>query len=410
MKILRILLVFAIAFGMMACNNEEVPQVNDGPEATISVKVFPSSNSPGLRSVGDLSGDSATTSPGLLAESAIKTLEVWIFENGNLKGYQKGTGNAVEKIETFAGLMKIVVVANANIGSKDTLADLLDAVKTLPAKNVIEEDGTGLVMTAEPFELTLKPGNNYYGYVLADVTALVTPTFHSATALPITRVNARVALVSVNLEYTNVPENQKLVFDALKDVQVAMFNVPNKTNLFGTPLAINADFQFGAKWKSLDGAYVGANDSESTANTILWDEVVDANALPIVKTKAPFYYVNENTSTTAGQEMFIVLRAKVYKGNDVVLNLEDLYTDAEGYTYYPVWVNVDKSGYSYAEGYVADGKVLRNTQYNISLTLKGLGRPNIDEVDEAWLDVKVEVKDWKVVDQNVVWGTPPVAP
>lgn len=402
MKIVRILLAMVIAVGMMACNNEDVPEILDGPEATVSIKVFPTSNGPSVRSVGDLSSGQATT--GLLAESEIKTLEVWIFENGNQKGYKEGTGNAVEEIETVAGLMKIVVVANASIGPKATLADLLDEVKTLPAKNVIETAGTGLVMTAEPFELTLKPGNNYYGFADSYGTAPVTPTYNSIdTPLPITRVNARVALVSVNLDYTNVPENQKLVFDALKDVQVAMFNVPDETNLFGPSLATNTAFQFGAKWASPDVTYVGANDPASVGNSILFDDVVDANALPIVQTKAPFYYVNENTSTTTGQEMFIVLRAKVYKGNDVVLNLDKLYTDTEGYTYYPVWVNVAKTGYSYAEGYVADGKVLRNTQYNISLTIKGLGRPTIDEVEDAWLDVNVSVAPWAVVNQNVTW-------
>src|SRR5690554_2672203 len=175
MKIFKILLVVAIAFGMMACNNEQdVPQVIDGPEATISVKVFPSTNSPGVRSVGDLSDEDATTSPGLAAESEIKTLEVWIFENGNLQKYQAGTGNEVTQIPTVAGLMKIVVVANAGIGSKSTLADLLDVVKTLPARDVIEADGTGLIMTAEPFELTLKPGNNFYGYADGYGTAPVT--------------------------------------------------------------------------------------------------------------------------------------------------------------------------------------------------------------------------------------------
>src|SRR5690606_32758210 len=100
------------------------------------------------------------------------------------------------------------------------------------------------------------------------------------------------------------------------------------------------------------------------ANTILWDEVVDANALPIVENKAPFYYVNENTSATAGEKMFIVLRAKVYKGTNLVQNLEDLYTDAEGYTYYPVWVN--KDGVT-LNGNVGNSNVYRNTQYNISL-------------------------------------------
>ena len=410
MKLFKLLFVAIIAFGMVACNNEDVPQIIDGPEATVSIKVFPTSNGPSVRSVGDLSTPGQTAA-GLAAESEIKTLEVWIFENGNLTGYKEGTGNAVEQIETVAGLMKIVVVANAGIGSKATLADLLDEVKALPAKNVIDAAGTGLVMTAEPFELTLKPGNNYYGFADDYGTAPVTPTYNSIdTPLPITRVNARVALVSVNLDYTNVPENQKLVFDALKDVQVAMFNVPNETTLFGTSLATNTAFQFGAKWASPDVTYVGANVSASVGNSILFDDVVDANALPIVQTKAPFYYVNENTSTTAGQEMFIVLRAKVYKGSDVVLNLDKLYTDAEGYTYYPVWVNVAKTGYSYDENHTADGKVLRNTQYNISLTIKGLGRPTIDEVEDAWLDVNVSVAPWEVVNQDVTWGTPPVAP
>ena len=88
MKIFKILLVVAIAFGMMACNNEQdVPQVIDGPEATISVKVFPSTYSPGVRSVGDLSDEDATTSPVLAAESTIHDLDVCVFKGEVLKGY-----------------------------------------------------------------------------------------------------------------------------------------------------------------------------------------------------------------------------------------------------------------------------------------------------------------------------------
>ena len=92
MKLFKLLFVAIIAFGMMACNNEDVPQVIDGPEATISVKVFPSSNSPGLRSVGDLSDEDATTSPGLAEESAIKQLEVWVFAGDVLDGYGSSDG------------------------------------------------------------------------------------------------------------------------------------------------------------------------------------------------------------------------------------------------------------------------------------------------------------------------------
>lgn len=404
MKFFRILLTAAIVLGMTACNNEDVPEIINGPEATISIKVFPSSNGPSTRVVGDLSTPGQTTG-GLSAESTIKNLEVWIFENGNLKAYKTQAGNEVTQIPTVAGLMKIVVVANAGIGTKTTLADLLDEVKNLPARNVIESAGTGLIMTAEPFELTLKPGNNYYGYADGYGNAPKTPTYHSVdTPLPITRVNARVAIVSAVLDYTNVPENQKLVFDALKNVEVAMFNVPNQTNLFGTTLATNTDFVFGAKWESPDVTYVGANVPASVGNPILLDDVVDdVNALPIVESKSPFYYVNENTSGSDGQKMFIVLRAQVYKGVNLVLNLDKLYTDAQGYTYYPVWVYATKTGYSYIGNLTGDSKIRRNTQYNISLTIKGLGRPTIDEVDEAWLDVKVSVEPWLVVNQSVIW-------
>ncbi|MFA6854654.1 MAG: fimbria major subunit, partial [Bacteroidales bacterium] len=68
---------------------------------------------------------------------------------------------------------------------------------------------------------------------------------------------------------------------------------------------------------------------------------------------------------------------------------------------YPVWVN--KDGISAPSGSIGDGNVYRNTQYNISLTIKGLGNPSIDDVDKAFLDVKVEVAPWNVVTQNVEW-------
>lgn len=401
MKIFKVLLVVAIALGMMACNNEQdVPEISGEKDASISIKVFPSSNSPGLRSVGDLSDEDATTSTGLLAESAIKQLEVWVFSGDVLTGYGTADGAEVIDVEAIAGASTVVVVANANIGIKASKADLLDVVKGLPVSDIT---AGGLVMTAEPIDVTLAAGNNYYGYTEAEVTAEVgeAKTTLSNTPLAITRVNARVAIVSAVLDYESVPETQRAVFTHLGDIEVAMFNVPNQTKLFGPSLATNTAFQFGAKWASPDVAYVGADAAESVSNPTLYDAVVDANALPIVPSKAPFYYVNENTSTEDAQKMFIVLRAKVYKGSDPVTSLVDLYTDEDGYTYYPVWVN--KDGISAPSGSIGDGNVYRNTQYNISLTIKGLGNPSIDDVDKAFLDVKVKVAPWNVVTQNVVW-------
>lgn len=419
MKILRILLVFAITFGMMACNNEEVPQVNDGPEATISVKVFPSSNSPGVRSVGDLSEEKATTSPGLPAESEIKQLEVWVFSGDVLTGYGTAAGAEVTNVEAIAGASTVVVVANAEIGIKASKTDLLAEVKELPAEGI----ATGLVMTAEPIDVELVAGNNYYGYTDAEYDAKVavdaTKKNHLAdgkTALPLVRVNARVALVGATVNYDAIPETQLAVFDNLRSVEVAMFNVPKETNLFGTSLAKNEEFQYGQQWPSPELSYVGVNDVTPASNALL-DEALTLPTFTtpiqslIINTDAPYFYVNENTSTVEGdkeeipsEKMIIVLRAKPYMGDVAVTSIEGLYTDEDGYTYYPVWVNLD--GITSASGVVGDGKVYRNTQYNVTLTINGLGRPTIDEVDEAFLDVKVEVKAWDVVDQDVVWGTP----
>ena len=420
MKLFKLLFVAIIAFGMVACNNEDEPQVIDGPEATISVKVFPSSNSPGVRSVGDLSDADATTSLGLLAESTIHNLQVWVFNGEVLTGYGSANGAEVTDIEAVAGASTVVVVANAGIGFKATKAELLDEVKGLPAEGITG----GLVMTAEPIDVTLEAGNNYYGYTEAEFTDIEaldsskkTHLDDDNTALPLVRVNARVALVAATLNYDAVPATQKAAFDNLRDVEVAMFNVPEKTNLFyartapsASFLATNADFQFGAAWLSPKYSYVGVGTG--TPNPVLFDktETDSSIELPITAASAPYYYVNENTSEVAigtsetpAQKMFMVLRAKVYKGGTVVTELKDLYTDDEGYTYYPIWVNALKDNYTYNTGHTADGNVYRNTQYNISLVIKGLGRPTIDEVDKAWLDVKVKVAPWIVVTQDVEW-------
>src|SRR5690554_4676272 len=160
MKIFKILLVVAIAFGMMACNNEDVPQVNGDKDASISIRVFPSSDSPSFRAVGNLSGD-GIIAKGLDAESAIKKLEVWVFNGDVLKAYGTATGNEIKDLETSVGESTIVVTANTSIGIKGSKADVLKELSNLPGKDI---STSGLVMTAEPFVVILVAGNNYYGY------------------------------------------------------------------------------------------------------------------------------------------------------------------------------------------------------------------------------------------------------
>ncbi|TAH60155.1 MAG: hypothetical protein EWM46_10450, partial [Fermentimonas caenicola] len=200
MKIFKVLLVVAIALGMMACNNEQdVPEISGEKDASISIKVYPSSNGSGLRSVGDLSVTGATAPVGLAEESAIKLLEVWVFSGDVLTGYGSAQSNEVTNVEAIAGESSVVVVANANIGIKASKADLLDEVKGLPT----DISTNGLVMTAEPIDVTLMEGNNYYGYTDAEFNAkeALDPSKKNhlddgKKPLPLTRVNARVAIVS----------------------------------------------------------------------------------------------------------------------------------------------------------------------------------------------------------------------
>lgn len=404
MKIFKVLLVVAIALGMMACNNEQdVPEISGEKDASISIKVVPSSDSPSFRAVGNLSGD-GIIGQGLEAESAIHQLEVWVFSGDVLKAYGTSITAEIENLETSVGASTIVVAANARIGIVGSKTALLAKLGDLPPRDITD----GLVMTAVPIEVTLVAGNNYYGYTDTQVGEKIavdaTKKNHlddGKKPLALTRVNARVAIVSAELDYENVPETQQAVFTHLGDIEVAMFNVPNQTKLFGTSLATNTDFQFGADWPSPEYSYVGVGTG--TPNPVLFDET----ELPISAGSAPYYYVNENNSlvitgneNAPAQKMLIVLRAKVYNGETVVTELKDLFTDAEGYTYYPILVNKDGVA---ENGKVGDGNVYRNTQYNISLTIKGLGNPSIDDVDKAFLDVKVEVAPWNVVTQEVTW-------
>lgn len=398
MKIFKVLLVVAIAFGMMACNNEQgVPEISGEKDASISIKVFPSSKSAGVRAVGSLDGD-GIIGKGLPAESKIFKLEAWVFVNGNLEKYSAATSlvgdlNEITIIEVSSGPRTVVVTANTNIGSQATLT-LLEA-----AQYTLSQDITaGLPMTAESFEVDLVAGNNYYGYSETEV-GLKTPAtteghkeLLAETPVALTRVNARVAIVEADLD---LPESEEF-FDALTDVEVAMFNVPKFSNLFGTPLAIDDDFLFGEDWPTTLNSYVQAADGGTIEGSLKEGTIT----FPIVNTLAPYFYVTENKATVENGKMLIVLRGKPTLGNSAV-EAEGLYTDEEGYTYYPVWVNDPK--HTYADGYVANNEIVRNTQYNIYLTIKGIGNPTIDPTETAFLDVKVVVKDWTVVTQEVEW-------
>lgn len=395
MKISRILFVIAIALGMMACNNEDVVDLSNLPESTISVRVVPGSDGPAVRSIGDLTGN-GVLAVGLPAESAIKQLEVFIFAGETPAGYKSESGTNVTQvldIATTTGERSIFVVANANIGAVANKTTLLAKTKDIPA--VI---ANGLPMTSNETTVTLVAGKNQYGFTAggSGYDAAAAQQLSVGAPLKVYRVNARVAIVGATLALETA---DAALFDNLKDVQVAMFNVPKETKLFGPALslAMNANYLYGAAWDSSPGTYQKAPAAAENASFL--DETV---TFPITAAAAPHYYVNENTASAAGEQMFIVLRGKTYKGDNPIV-AEGYFTDEAGYTYYPVWINATKDGYTYVGTEIGDSKIRRNTQYNITLTIKHKGNPNIDTPVSAILDVNVTVEPWLVVTQNVEW-------
>ena len=400
MKIGKLFLAGVIALGLVACNKEEMPDLKTGAEATVSVKVFPSSKAPVTRLAGELSGDGIAPA-GLGAESAIKNVEVWLFIGETPDGYKKGdVGEAfVEGIETTAGPKTMVVAANANIGAVANKAALLAQLKSLS-----QDISTGLVMTSEPIEITLVGGKNQYGFKTDDTNydADAAQQLSLGTRLPITRVNARVALVGLTYDFNNP------FYDEFRLEEVTLFNARAESYLFGTSLVYGTKFLFGDAYPSTLSSYVGsagypggftaaADATLKTAfvsNDLTAPELVDAE-------NAYYFYAFENSANTETNKegTFIVLKGTLWN-EGVQYKASGLATDADGYTYYAIWVNDPQ--WEYAGDYTADGTIKRNTQYNISAVLKKAGYPTIDPPVEAQLDVWVEVAPWNVVTQSVV--------
>lgn len=409
MKLFKLLFVAIIAFGMTACNNEDVPQIIDGPEATVSVKVFPSSKSPATRLAGDLTGDGIGTL-GLPEENVIKNVEVWLFVGETPDGYGEGLdGEAfVEDVVTTAGPKTMVVAANANIGEVANKTELLGKFAAALSQDLTN----GLVMTSVPVDIELIGGKNQYGYKATDTNAALSlyddeaNQISEGTRLPITRINARIALVGLTYEF-NSP-----FYNKFELTEVALFNARKASNYFGSPLYKGNDFLYGSAYPSTLSPYVGsagyagefnAAVDETLAQAFVENTELTAPALVNAKNAHYFYAFENSANTDTDKEgTFIVLKGKLWKG-DAQYIAPGLVTDAEGYTYYAIWVNADDDMYNYDEDYTPDGTIKRNTQYNISANLKKAGNPTIDPAVEAQLDVWVEVAPWIVVNQNVNW-------
>ncbi|WP_394287244.1 fimbrial protein [Bacteroides pyogenes] len=389
MKLEKLFLLGAIALGLAACSNEDTPVVQQAKNATMSLKIVQG----GTRAIG--SPDAVTA-----GESKIKRLDVFVFNGDDVDGHKQATGEDVTEVKDIAvtiGSRTMVVVANAtaDMGTITSKADLLSKVATDLAAQTLEN---GLLMTSEetpPF--AIKAGKNYYGYAAGQTPAGNEISVDAPVKL--TRVPARVALV--NVETTFEGSYEGFTFEP---EEIFLFNAKKQSKYFGNPGALvkGSELLSGVDLTSFEGTLKPDTwVAEWTA-----DYLKDAfTSLDILSEKQVYYYVFENDASV--QPTVLSIKGKIKKDEDTYATADDFpgAIDSEGYTYYSIVVNADIPGYTYDGETPKDSKILRNTQYNISVTIKHLGKddPTDPPVAAATLDVKVKVAEWEVVKQNVVY-------
>lgn len=394
MKIGKLFLagVVALGLGLAACNNE-TPEVETGADATVSIKI--TKTTAGTRVATDAY---TNVSERTVAESNIKKLDVFVFNGDAVDGHGTASGTNVLEVKDIAvttGSRTLVVVANAtsDMGTITSKAALLAKVATDLSAQTLDN---GLLMTSEETgAFTIAAGKNYYGYTAGQTPA---GTEHSVGApVKLTRVPARVALVRATTAFDGSYAGFKF-----EPEQVFLFNAKKQSKYFGTSLATGAELLSGVDLTLFAGPLKPATWDAAWTVDYLKDAVTD---LETISTDKPvYYYTFENDATV--QPTVLSIKGKIKKADDSYATAADFpgAIDAAGYTYYSIVVNATKGGYTYTGADVAhDGKIMRNTQYNLTVTIKHLGKddPTEPPTEAAMLDVLVEVVPWVIVNQAV---------
>ncbi|GAE14860.1 MAG: fimbrial protein [Bacteroides pyogenes] len=388
MKLEKLFLLGAIAFGLAACSNEDTPVVQQAKNATMSLKIVQG----GTRAIGI--PDDITA-----GESKIKRLDVFVFNGDAVDGHKQATGEDVTEVKDIAvttGSRTMVVVANAtaDMGTITSKAALLGKVASDLAAQTLEN---GLLMTSEVTEeFTIQAGKNYYGYAAGQTPA--GNEISVGVPVKLTRVPARVALVNAVTQFTG--SYAEFTFEP---EEIFLFNAKKQSKYFGNPGALVAGTELlsGVDLSSFGGPLKPA--AWETA-----DYLKDPfESLDILSEKQVYYYVFENDASVQPTVLSIKGKIKKSSADDDYATATEFpgAIDSQGYTYYSIVVNANKEGYTYEGDTPKDSKILRNTKYNISVTIKHLGKddPTDPPTEAATLDVKVEVAEWEVVGQNVVY-------
>nr|BAL46696.1 fimbrillin [Porphyromonas gulae] len=386
MKRTKFFLLGLAALAMTACNkdNEAEPIVEGN--ATISV-VLKTSNPNRAFGVAD-------------DEAKVAKLTVMVY-NGEQQEAIKSAENAikVENIKCGAGSRTLVVMANT--GGMELAGKTLAEVKALTTELTAEnQEATGLIMTAEPVDVTLVAGNNYYGYDGTQGGNQIS----QGTPLEIKRVHARIAFTKIEVKmsdsyvnkYNFTPEN------------IYALVAKKKSNLFGTSLANSDDAYLTGSLTTFNGAYTPANYTH-----VAW--LGRGYTAPSNDAPQGFYVLESAYAQNAGlRPTILCVKGKLTKHDGTPLSSEEMtaafnagwiVANNDPTTYYPVLVNFESNNYTYTGDAVEKGKIVRNHKFDINLTITGPGTNNPENpiTESANLNVNCVVAAWKGVVQNVIW-------
>lgn len=388
MKLIKLILSGAIILGMVACNSDDGIESHSKKDATVSLKI----TQVGTRAI--------STSTLATEESNIKKIDVFVFNGNLIDGHKQVTSpttvTEVNGVEVTTGTRSLVVVANSSVDLTgiSTKTDLLETVAADLADETLEK---GLLMTSEETEsFTLAAGENFYGY--ADNGSIPAENKHSiGVPVKLQRVAARIALVSLDTQFTGSYDGYEFEL-----AEVFLFNAKKQSKLFGESLVKGTEYLSGINLDLFNGALKPSGWVAEWEVPYLRDDFTGSS--DIGADNFPYYYTFENDASVV--PTVISLKGKLKDASGNYVTEEDLpgSIDTEGFTYYSIEVNATKGGYTYNDNSGEhDSKILRNTQYNISILIKHGGKkdPTDPPLEPAELNVYVEVVPWLVVNQNV---------
>lgn len=385
--------LISLALMVVGCKNNKEVEPKEKGNAKVSVVV--AGNASGMRAYGDEDG-----------EKHIEKLTAIVYKGEVQEAFKEGEPGVAEvkNIECTAGNRTLVVLANVP-ASMDLVGKTKTELKQMTYDLAGDAETHGkLLMTSEFKEITLKSGNNYYGYD----NSVGTPEEQISVDAPlqIKRVHAAIAFEGVTVQFKPEYKDFSVKFD---NGMVLALIAKKNSMIFGSSLynAANQDYLYGAAVPA--GALTPAPANYAEAAWLKTDiNQADIKASDMKKG----FYVLENASTE--HPTILCLKGTLVQKDGSDLTPEQMAKAfAAGWivaaddatTYYPVIINATSNHYNYNGGDGQRDKIVRNTKYNVMLTITGPGtnKPEDKPDEKANLDVLCKIVDWVIITQNATW-------